>query len=697
MVEARVPPNTAGAAITSDGGDRPRKAEHNGGKAKAAFASAVAFVVGFVPWIAYWILSGNTPFVLASLIALGLSLVLNVVGYIRTRTVMVLEAGTTAVFAVFVVLGLVVSENFTDRWGQPLSNFGLFAIVLASVLIGKPFTAQYARQSTPKEMWHEPGFLYVTTLMAWVWVGVLGFMWVVAAIPPFVYGTATIDDEGSLLSIVCYWVLPYVALALGMIFSSKFPDWFGEAAGGDAPTEATASPAAPIPLTPADGAPRTTATDGLRLEVTPLDAAADVPVSVRVTGASPGAEVVVAAETVDVAGHRWRSEATFAAGATGAVDVAGDRPESGSWDSADAGALVWSMAFASEGVAPDIFLPSTDPAATLVTATAGRDRAQSTLVRRPMPSSVTVQEVHAPGVVGRLYLPDGDGLPGVVLFPGSEGGLDSQASTAALLAGHGCAALVAAPYTADGPPLDGVPSAQVRVPLERYGDALSWLATHDRIDPQRLSAMAISRGSEGLLAALSRLPGLPAVRQVVAVSPSSATWEALGGSGPVSGTPAWTADGHNVPCASVDSKALYRDIAVSALRRRGRTAAYGPAVLHLVRAYAGSLDASPVTGEAAIHAEDITAPLLLVAGEADDVWPSHVMAQRLLDRRRAAGTPAAGSDVLLTYADCGHLIRIGWWPTTVQQTSGIGLGGTAAGLAAAQADVTPRIIQALTG
>ena len=74
-----------------------------------------------------------------------------------------------------------------------------------------------------------------------------------------------------------------------------------------------------------------------------------------------------------------------------------------------------------------------------------------------------------------------------------------------------------------------------------------------------------------------------------------------------------------------------------------------------------------------------------------------VMAQRLLDRRRASGIPEAGSDVLLAYADCGHLIRIGLWPTTVQHTSGIGLGGTAAGLAAAQADVTPRVLEAVTG
>ena len=50
------------------------------------------------------------------------------------------------------------------------------------------------------------------------------------------------------------------------------------------------------------------------------------------------------------------------------------------------------------------------------------------------------------------------------------------------------------------------------------------------------------------------------------------------------------------------------------------------------------------------------------------------------------------NDQLLTYPDAGHLIRLGCWPTTVTQVGSIDLGGTAAGLAAAQADVTPRII-----
>jgi BAAT / Acyl-CoA thioester hydrolase C terminal len=88
-------------------------------------------------------------------------------------------------------------------------------------------------------------------------------------------------------------------------------------------------------------------------------------------------------------------------------------------------------------------------------------------------------------------------------------------------------------------------------------------------------------------------------------------------------------------------------------------------------------------------------PLLLVAGGADAVWPSVVMAKRLLDRRRHAQV-AAVADELLTYPDAGHLIRLGCWPTTVTHAGSIALGGRPAGLAAAQADLTPRIISVVS-
>jgi pimeloyl-ACP methyl ester carboxylesterase len=141
-----------------------------------------------------------------------------------------------------------------------------------------------------------------------------------------------------------------------------------------------------------------------------------------------------------------------------------------------------------------------------------------------------------------------------------------------------------------------------------------------------------------------------------------------------------------------DDQAMLSEIARQAFRRRGRRTRFGPALLQLSRGFAPKLDDPEVTGAAAIESERIGVPLLLVAGGADAVWPSGEMARRLLDRRRQAQVAATVDDQLLTYPDAGHLMRLGCWPTTVTHAGSIALGGTPAGLAAAQADLTPRII-----
>ena len=62
--------------------------------------------------------------------------------------------------------------------------------------------------------------------MTVLWVAVFAGMTILSAIPPVVDGNATLRDSGDLLSILCYWVLPYVLLAIGGLVSGLFPPWF---------------------------------------------------------------------------------------------------------------------------------------------------------------------------------------------------------------------------------------------------------------------------------------------------------------------------------------------------------------------------------------------------------------------------------------------------------------------------------------
>jgi hypothetical protein len=106
--------------------------------------SALAFVVGFVPWIVYWILVGNAPFLTAVLVGLGPAVVLNISTLVRRQPLLVLEAGTALAFAVFVIMALLLSDDFLERWLQPLGNARLLVIVVVSILICWPTTATHA-------------------------------------------------------------------------------------------------------------------------------------------------------------------------------------------------------------------------------------------------------------------------------------------------------------------------------------------------------------------------------------------------------------------------------------------------------------------------------------------------------------------------------------------------------------------------
>ncbi len=655
---------------TTDAGPSPADEPKKGG-------GAGGFLGGFAPWIVYWILSGNVPFSTAIGVAIALSLLVNVLAIRRHEQLKVLEVGNSVAFIALAVVGLIAGDAFVGRWIQPLGNASLLLIMLVSILIKKPFTLQYARESVPEEMWDSPGFIAVNTLISWVWVGAMAIMTVLALVPPIVQGDATMNDGGAPLSIICYWVIPFTAMGLAILFTTKYPDWFG-AEFDDGPAAPRPAPAPPLPTS----APSDHPVEGsARLVLEPISTTLDEVPAIRVTGAPAAAEVTVTARTVDVVGQLWESTATFTADADGTVDLARATPSAGTYDTADASGLLWSMRFASEGQAPDLYIPSWTPSGTSITAAiAGGPTLTGTIARRAAAEGVTITDVRDGGVVGRLAVPAGAGpFPGVVLFGGSEGGIDSQGSNAALLASHGIVALAAGYFGADG-----LPAGLVQIPLETLAASLRWLAAHPDVSGP-IGAMAISRGAEGLLSTLARVPGLP-VGAVVAVSPSDVAWQAIGDEGSIPDTPSWTLAGEPVPWLGMRDDALMADAMRNALRDRGRKGPGHEHLMILTHAYAKSLENAAGVAAAAIPVEQFDAPVLFVSGSDDQVWPSARMADTLLARRANAG------DHHESYAGAGHLLRLGVMPTTVDATGGIAFGGSARATAAAQADLTERVL-----
>ena len=657
------------AAVTSD--------------AQSGHGAALGFIAGFAPWIVYWVLSGTTSFTVAVVVPFGIAVLSNLFNLWQRRPIMVLEVGNAVVFAVLAVIGWAAGDAWVSRWIQPLGNAGLLAIMLVSVLIGRPFTLQYARAATSPELWESPGFLAVNRLLTWVWIWAMAIMTALALVPPIVQGEATRDDGGSALSILFYWVLPYVVLGLAILLTAKYPDWFG-AEFEDEPTVA-GSRQSPIPTTVVGDHSRA---GDVVLEVGPQQALLDEPITVMVRGADPGSQVVLTATNVDLVGNVWRSTGSYITDHAGTVDTSTAAAVDGDYRGVDGDGLIWAMRFATEGATPQLYLPAPGPTAVAIEARAGRTVLTSTLVRRSDSGDVRTSELHDADVAGRLFMPAGDGpFPAVAVFGGSEGGVDSQHSNAALLASHGFAALVVGYFG-----LDGLDAELISIPLERLAYGVRALAAHERVDEGRVGAMCISRGAEGVLSMAARANDVP-LAAIVAVSPSQVSWTAVGQSGTLAGTPSWTLAGGPVPHLDMADHVLMTQAMRDAVRHRGHHDPRHHHVLHLGAAYAAALEDSEAAEQAAIPVERFAGPLLLLSGSDDQLWPSGAMADAIIRRRREGGVDAA--DHHQHYEGGGHLLRLGCLPTDVTTTDGIALGGTREGIAAAQADATHRVLRFL--
>jgi hypothetical protein len=183
------------------------------------------FVSGLLPWILYWILVGNVDFRLAVLISFGVAAfqLLRTI-FVEGQPPMVLDVGTTIAFAILTIVTFATDDTFLERWIQPLSSAALLAIALGSILVGKPFTRQYARQQVPPEVWDTPGFMRTTLLITWVWVGVFAVMTISALIPPIVDGNNTFYEQDDTVGVIFYWVIPFLALAAGILFTKWYPE-----------------------------------------------------------------------------------------------------------------------------------------------------------------------------------------------------------------------------------------------------------------------------------------------------------------------------------------------------------------------------------------------------------------------------------------------------------------------------------------
>lgn len=183
----------------------------------------MSIVIGFAPWIVYWVLVGNVPFETAVLVALAVAVAGLVIGRVRKAPGITFEIGAVATFLALTILTFTVSRGFMERWLQPLSNVGIFLVALGGVLVGRPFVREFATADQPAEVVNSAVFQRITLVLTWIWVAAFAGMTMSSAIPPIVQGDATILDTKTPLSFLFYWVIPFSFMALAALATRLLP------------------------------------------------------------------------------------------------------------------------------------------------------------------------------------------------------------------------------------------------------------------------------------------------------------------------------------------------------------------------------------------------------------------------------------------------------------------------------------------
>jgi hypothetical protein len=160
----------------------------------------------FSPWIVFLLTARLTNVGVATGVG-AIAAVIVLVRAVANGHLHLLDVVGPLYFAALAAVLIVVHPAHLDDWSryaQAGSHAALTFIVFASILVGRPFTASYARETTPREYWHTAAFEAVNRRISSVW----GLAFLVGTVSLIVAGT--VDVRQVLLRII----VPFGSLLL---------------------------------------------------------------------------------------------------------------------------------------------------------------------------------------------------------------------------------------------------------------------------------------------------------------------------------------------------------------------------------------------------------------------------------------------------------------------------------------------------
>jgi len=189
----------------------------------------MGILLGFAPFIVFALLTGISVD-LALWAALATAFVIGIRDFAQTQLLRVLDMGSVALFGLLALYTGFLQPSLSIQAVRLVIDGGLMTIALVSILIGNPFTLDYAREQVPPEFWATPLFLRTNYIVAGVWV--------------LAFGTMTAADAAATFNanfpLALDIATSFAALTLAVVFTARYPARVRERA-----TRSAQSPLAP--------------------------------------------------------------------------------------------------------------------------------------------------------------------------------------------------------------------------------------------------------------------------------------------------------------------------------------------------------------------------------------------------------------------------------------------------------------------
>jgi hypothetical protein len=194
-------------------------------------------VVGFIPWIVFWVIAGPSTWETGTLAALLAAILVTALsidyrplvawsaggpeqrGRLRPELsrLKLLDVATVVFFAALSLAAVFTTRQDVaalDRYSQAISSGALGIIALASIVFRHPFTVDYAREQAPPQVWHTPMFQRINLVLTSVWAAVF-----------LVCGALGLAAEQNVAKGLRDWLNWYIPIVL--IFAAfRFTKWY---------------------------------------------------------------------------------------------------------------------------------------------------------------------------------------------------------------------------------------------------------------------------------------------------------------------------------------------------------------------------------------------------------------------------------------------------------------------------------------